>query len=600
MPHKFPPFAGAALVALLLASSAAGQGSLAPPGAPAPTQRSLQQVEPRVPVSTLPGDASAAVLITQPGSYYLSGNVTAGPGQAGIAIVANLVTLDLNGFAITGNAGSTYGIELRGSRFQIAIENGIVRTFDSGGIFASTTPSNLRVERMSVSQISAGGGIVVLGVGSANLLVRGCQVSDFAAPGGIVFNSARGSVDFCTVTAGTSATDAFGIQAQTVTSCEVSGLGGSAGNLTGIAAPSINGCTVNGLTLSGSGTCIGLNGSVVSNCSVLSVTGGSGQANGISGLGSVSNCQVASVNCSGAGTSGGIAASTAVGCRVTGVNNTSGTGGAFGISASSVSHCHVTVIGNSTSTVIPVGISSSVVSNCTATVVGNAAAPTGATAISGAAVENCSVSTITGGSTGSVQGISAPSGSVRGCQVSSISLLSGTGVCLGINAEVISNCRVSNASSGASGNLAGYNGYRLLRDSTVTTLSATGTGLAFGAVTTLVGRTENLEVNAAVDTGISVSSSHVIAGCSVGLASTNGILVTGNRCVVEGNNIVGNTTNGIVIASGSNTAHALVVRNQIRNCGNNIVADAPAQVAPIVNTSGIFAAATNALANFTD
>ena len=70
------------------------QGSLTPPGAPAPTMKSLAQIEPRTPIS------SAPFTISVPGSYYLTTNVTVSAGDA-IIIAANNVTLDLNGFTIS-------------------------------------------------------------------------------------------------------------------------------------------------------------------------------------------------------------------------------------------------------------------------------------------------------------------------------------------------------------------------------------------------------------------------------------------------------------------------------------------------------------------
>src|SRR6478609_1827254 len=70
------------------------QGSLTPPaGAPAPVMKSLSQIEPRTPVS------SAPFTINQPGSYYLTTNLTISSGTA-ITIATNDVTLDLNGFAL--------------------------------------------------------------------------------------------------------------------------------------------------------------------------------------------------------------------------------------------------------------------------------------------------------------------------------------------------------------------------------------------------------------------------------------------------------------------------------------------------------------------
>ena len=52
-------------------------GALTPPGAPASTMKTLDQVEPRTPVNvtTVPGDASYHHITTTPGSYYLTGNL---------------------------------------------------------------------------------------------------------------------------------------------------------------------------------------------------------------------------------------------------------------------------------------------------------------------------------------------------------------------------------------------------------------------------------------------------------------------------------------------------------------------------------------------
>ena len=65
-----------AALALLLStfnsqlSTLHAQGGLTPPGAPAPTMKSLAQIEPRTPISSVPFTISTA------GSYYLTTNVT--------------------------------------------------------------------------------------------------------------------------------------------------------------------------------------------------------------------------------------------------------------------------------------------------------------------------------------------------------------------------------------------------------------------------------------------------------------------------------------------------------------------------------------------
>lgn len=46
--------------------SLCGQGALTTPGTPAPTMKTLDQIEPRIDVATLPGDANSHVVITMP------------------------------------------------------------------------------------------------------------------------------------------------------------------------------------------------------------------------------------------------------------------------------------------------------------------------------------------------------------------------------------------------------------------------------------------------------------------------------------------------------------------------------------------------------
>ena len=60
------------LSALPVPRPAFAQGPLTPPGAPAPTMKSLDQVEPRIAVNSTntPGGADSLYKITQPGSYY--------------------------------------------------------------------------------------------------------------------------------------------------------------------------------------------------------------------------------------------------------------------------------------------------------------------------------------------------------------------------------------------------------------------------------------------------------------------------------------------------------------------------------------------------
>jgi hypothetical protein len=137
MKIKIPSLCAAAILAFAFHPSfLRAQGSLTPPGAPAPTMKSLDQIEPRTPVDAThtPGTPDQQFTISQPGSYYLTGNITAVSGVVfGILIQANDVTLDLNGFAMTG-LGNDDGIvvNVTGVARNIVIRNGTLRNWAIG------------------------------------------------------------------------------------------------------------------------------------------------------------------------------------------------------------------------------------------------------------------------------------------------------------------------------------------------------------------------------------------------------------------------------------------------------------------------------------
>ena len=149
----------ASLVLLALAAPALA-GPLTPPvGVIQSTMKTLAEVEPRTPISdaTTPGDGDSRFRITQPGSYYLTSSFTVGGGLAGIEIAAHDVTIDLNGFTITGGAGTRAGVQ-GGVSQRPTLRNGTIRAMTLVGVDFSGCDSAV-IERVTVESC-AGGGIV--------------------------------------------------------------------------------------------------------------------------------------------------------------------------------------------------------------------------------------------------------------------------------------------------------------------------------------------------------------------------------------------------------------------------------------------------------
>ena len=165
-----------ALIASVLFSpvSLYAQGSLTPPGAPAPTMLTLSQIEPRTPVDAVhtPGNSANEFIISQPGSYYFTTNVFGASSQNGINIAANDVTLDLNGFSLIGPSTADSAIVIASGTSNSIVKNGTISgwgTLDDGVL---SLGNNVNLENLNVSAGSVG--IQCSGDGS---VIKNCTIS---------------------------------------------------------------------------------------------------------------------------------------------------------------------------------------------------------------------------------------------------------------------------------------------------------------------------------------------------------------------------------------------------------------------------------------
>ena len=119
-------------------------------------------------------------VISQPGSYKLSGNLAATAGADAIHITASNVVLDLNGFSISSlgvGSGSPAGIQAIGTLSNISIHNGSMTGWTRGIDTISGGPATL-VELVDLTleeNFTVGGLTTTNGLGifaNSNVLVK--------------------------------------------------------------------------------------------------------------------------------------------------------------------------------------------------------------------------------------------------------------------------------------------------------------------------------------------------------------------------------------------------------------------------------------------
>jgi parallel beta-helix repeat protein len=358
---------------LLAANAAFAQGSLTPPGPPALTMKSLDQVRSTglaINATNTPGDSNYHFIIGAAGSYYLTGNLDVTKPN-GIHVTATDARIDLNGFRIARSSGSGgYGIKIEpnaGERCRIengsitgltygiyssaaggAVRNVTVTSCTSIGFVLSHTTiveSCIAKDNGSTGMLLGGGGTTDGGSvvrdcvfdhnGSSGLQAGGgCVVENCTAYSntttGFVSNGQSASISFNTCNAYLNGADGFDASSCTLTGCVAAGNTG-----TGISA--LN-CALRGCYASGnSGVGIQISGNAES-CSAFGNTG-SGFSNGFKSA-SLKNCSADSNT--GNGIEFSQAGSVIEGCNAT--NNGSGTSGSGVVTGPGnlVDHCAAT------------------------------------------------------------------------------------------------------------------------------------------------------------------------------------------------------------------------------------------------------------------
>ncbi|MBL0870098.1 MAG: right-handed parallel beta-helix repeat-containing protein [Phycisphaerales bacterium] len=243
--------------------AAALAGPLAPPaGVPTSTGKSTSEIydkltaiesliepgEARIPINeftappsaSAPGVNAAVHRITQPGSYYLTGNISVSSGKSGIMIAASDVTIDLNGYGIVGSPGSFFGVQFASTSVaynNITVRNGTIRSCGNTGLnLFSTVSAGALVENITASNNGAYG----IFVPDESRVINCSAIANTST--GFQIGNSRGGVATNCIASNNGADGIYAVSRTVITNCR-SRQNSGRGILAGFSAV-ISGCTL--------------------------------------------------------------------------------------------------------------------------------------------------------------------------------------------------------------------------------------------------------------------------------------------------------------------------------------------------------------------
>ncbi len=187
--------AAMAVIAALIMVTSVYAGDLEPSAPPAAggTMKTLDEVEPRIPI---PASAAATGVytISASGSYYLAGDRLCS-GQ-GISVTADNVTIDLCGYSLIGNGSNSVGIWMSG-RSNVEIRNGTVRGFGWQGIaeYSSSSKNHSICNIRAIGNGTAGVSYNGISLPGTNHCIKDCTAAE---NGGRGIYLGSGTVSGCT------------------------------------------------------------------------------------------------------------------------------------------------------------------------------------------------------------------------------------------------------------------------------------------------------------------------------------------------------------------------------------------------------------------